>query len=108
EFYDDMLQMVHPDRVVDEAGLASLPLVDPVYPLTGGLAAGNVRRAMYSALGRLRDLPEWQDVAWVARERFPAFATALRQLHRPAEPHDILPEHPAWTRLAYDELLAGQ
>jgi ATP-dependent DNA helicase RecG len=102
------LQMVHPDRVVDEAGLASLPLVDPVYPLTEGLAAGNVRRAMDSALGRLPDLKEWQDEAWVARERFPAFATALRQLHRPAEPHDIFPEHPAWTRLAYDELLAGQ
>ncbi len=25
-----------------------------------------------------------------------------------AEPHDIAPETPAWTRLAYDELLAGQ
>ena len=108
EFYDDMLQMVHPDRVVDEVGLASLPLVDPVYPLTEGLAAGNIRRAMDSALGRLPDLAEWQDEAWLARERFPAFATALRQLHRPAEPHDIFPEHPAWTRLAYDELLAGQ
>src|ERR1700751_5488148 len=29
--YDGHLQMVHPDRVVDEAGLASLPLIDPVY-----------------------------------------------------------------------------
>ena len=35
--YDGMLQMVHPDRVVDEAGLAKLPLVEPVYPLTEGL-----------------------------------------------------------------------
>jgi ATP-dependent DNA helicase RecG len=63
---------------------------------------------MDSALGRLPDLAEWQDEAWLARERFPAFATALRQLHRPAEPDEIFPEHPAWTRLAYDELLAGQ
>ena len=108
EFYDGMLQMVHPDRVVDEAGFAALPLVEPVYPLTEGLALGNVRRAMDGALGRLPDLPEWQDEAWVARERFPAFSAALRHLHRPAEPHDILPETPAWTRLAYDELLAGQ
>ena len=59
-------------------------------------------------LARLPDLPEWQDEAWIARERFPAFAAALRHLHRPAEPHDIAPESPAWTRLAYDELLAGQ
>ena len=103
-----MLQMVHPDRVVDEAGLANLPLVEPVYPLTEGLALSNVRRAMDGALARLPDLPEWQDAAWLARERFPAFADALRHLHRPAEPHDIAPESLAWTRLAYDELLAGQ
>ena len=53
EFYDGMLQMVHPDRVVDEKGFANLPLVEPAYPLTEGLALGNVRRAMDSALGRL-------------------------------------------------------
>ncbi len=108
EFYDGMLQMVHPDRVVDEKGFADLPLVEPVYPLTEGLAIGNVRRAVDGALRRLPELPEWQDEAWVARERFPKFSEALRHLHRPAEPHDIAPESPAWTRLAYDELLAGQ
>jgi ATP-dependent DNA helicase RecG len=108
EFYDGMLQMVHPDRVVDEKGFADLPLVEPVYPLTEGLALGNVRRALDGALARLPALPEWQDAAWIARERFPAFAAALRALHRPAEPHDIAPESLSWTRLAYDELLAGQ
>jgi ATP-dependent DNA helicase RecG len=108
EFYDGMLQMVHPDRIVDEKGFADLPLVEPVYPLTEGLTLGNVRRVMDGALARLPILPEWQDAAWIARERFPAFADALRHLHRPAEPHDILPESLAWTRLAFDELLAGQ
>ena len=108
EFYDGMLQMVHPDRVVDEKGFATLPLVEPVYPLTEGLALGNVRRAVDGALAKLPDLPEWQDEAWVARERLPPFAQALRALHRPHEPHDIAPESLAWTRLAYDELLAGQ
>src|SRR5215471_10663405 len=108
EFYDGMLQMVHPDRVVDEAGFGALPLVEPVYPLTEGLALGNVRRAMDGALGRLPDLSEWQDEAWVARERLPAFAQALRSLHRPTAPTDIAPENLAWTRLAYDELFAGQ
>jgi ATP-dependent DNA helicase RecG len=103
-----MLQMVHPDRVVDEAGFAALPLVEPVYPLTEGLALGNVRRAIDGALTRLPTIPEWQDEAWVAREKFPDFNSALRHLHRPNQPADILPEHPAWTRLAYDELLAGQ
>ena len=108
EFYDGMLQMVHPDRVVDEKGFATLPLVEPVYPLTEGLALGTVRRAIEGALAKLPALPEWQDEAWVSRERLPAFADALRALHRPHEPHDIAPESLAWTRLAYDELLAGQ
>jgi len=108
EFYEGNLQMVHPDRVVDKKGFADLPLVEPVYPLTEGLALGNVRRAVDGALARLPALPEWQDETWVARERFPVFTDALRHLHRPHEPRDILPESPAWTRLAYDELLAGQ
>jgi ATP-dependent DNA helicase RecG len=108
EFYDSSLQMVHPDRVVDEKGFADLPLVEPVYPLTEGLGLGIVRRAMDGAIARLPDLPEWQDEAWLSREQFPAFAGALRQLHRPAEPHDVTPESRAWTRLAFDELLAGQ
>jgi len=108
EVYDRNLQMVHPDRVVDEKGFADLPLVEPVYPLTEGLALGNMRRAMDGAVARLPDLPEWQDEAWISRERFPAFTQALRHLHRPSEPHDIAPESLAWTRLAYDELLAGQ
>src|SRR5690606_35581510 len=58
EFYDGMLQMVHPDRVVDEKGFAALPLVEPVYPLTEGLALGNVRRAVDGALARVPALPE--------------------------------------------------
>jgi ATP-dependent DNA helicase RecG len=106
--YDGMRQMVHPDRVVDEAGLAHLPLVEPVYPLTEGLGLNQVRKTAEAALERVPDLPEWQDPSWVARERYPTFAQALRALHHPAEPADAQPESVAWTRLAYDEFLAGQ
>jgi ATP-dependent DNA helicase RecG len=108
EFYDGMLQMVHPDRVVDEKGFAALPLVEPVYPLTEGLSLNQVRRAVDAALDRLPELAEWQDESWVARERLPTFAQALRALHRPQEPRDVSPDSQAWTRLAYDELVAGQ
>jgi ATP-dependent DNA helicase RecG len=108
ELYDGTLQMVHPDHVVDEAGVTALPLVETVYPLTDGLTAGALRRALNQALDRLPDLPEWQDDAWRSRERLPPFSAALRTLHRPAEPADIAPDGRAWTRLAYDELLAGQ
>ena len=106
--YDDHLQMVHPDRVVDAAGFERLPLIDPVYPLTEGLHPNQVRKALDLALERLPTLPEWQDAAWLARNAFPSFADALRRVHRPAAPDDLLPESTAWSRLAYDELLAGQ
>ena len=86
--YDGTLQMVHPDRVVDEAGLAKLPLVEPVYPLTEGLFASQLRRAIDGALDQLPALPEWQDPAYLGRAGFPSFADALRRVHRPAVPAD--------------------
>jgi ATP-dependent DNA helicase RecG len=106
--YDGMRQMVHPDRIVAEADFSKLPLVEPVYPLTEGLSLHALGKAVNAALARLPELPEWQDASWVARERFPSFAQTLGALHRPTEPSDVLPERLAWSRLAYDELLAGQ
>jgi len=106
--YDGHLQMVHPERVVSEAGFAKLPLLDPVYPLTEGLHPNQVRKAIELALDRVPALPEWQDTEWLKRNGFPAFAEALRTIHRPQTPADLEPQSPAWSRLAYDELLAGQ
>src|SRR5207245_6088970 len=83
-------------------------LVEPVYPLTERLSLNQVGKAAVAALARLPNMPEWQEPSWVARERFPSFADALRLLHRPNDPADILPEGLAWSRLAYDEFLAGQ
>jgi ATP-dependent DNA helicase RecG len=106
--FDGMLQMVHPDRVVDEKGLANLPLLDPVYPLTEGLSQGQVHRAAQAALAKVPTLPEWQDDPWLKTRGSPAFGDAVALLHRPEAVGDILPEGPAWSRLAHDELLAGQ
>src|ERR1700749_4568809 len=106
--YDGHLQMLHPERVVDATGFASLPLIDPVYPMTEGLHANQLRKALDVALSRIPDLPEWQDAAWLTQQDFPGFAQALRHVHRPAEPADLEPQSKAWSRLAYDELLAGQ
>jgi ATP-dependent DNA helicase RecG len=106
--YDGHLQMVHPDRVVDAAGFARLPLIDPVYALTEGIYPNQLGKAIELALDRLPELPEWQDAAWRKRNAFPGFADALRKVHRPASPDDLKPESAAWSRLAYDELLAGQ
>jgi len=108
DLYDGMLQMVHPDRIVDEAGFARLPLVEPIYPLTEGLFESQVRKAIDGALEKLPTLPEWQDAAFLAKQEFPPFADALRNLHRPQSPLDVNPDTLAWHRLAYDEFLAGQ
>ena len=108
QMYDGTLQVTHPDRVVDEAGFAKLSGIDPVYPLTEGLALGSVRRAVAQALQKLPDLPEWISPEIIRRCKFPPIAEALNRVHLPVELTDILPDGPFWSRLAFDELLAGQ
>jgi ATP-dependent DNA helicase RecG len=108
QMFDGTLQIVHPDRVIDEAGLAKLSGIDPVYPLTEGLALGSLRRAVAQALQKLPDLPEWINPEILRRCGFPSWAEALHRVHIPTELTDILPEGPFWSRLAFDELLAGQ
>jgi len=108
QMYDGTLQITHPDRVVDEEGFAKLSGIDPVYPLTEGLALGSLRRAMAQALQKLPDLPEWISPELIRRCKFPKVAEALNRVHVPVELTDILPDGPFWSRLAFDELLAGQ
>jgi uroporphyrinogen-III synthase len=108
ESYDGMLQMVHPERVVDAEQFASMALVEPLYPLTEGLTQNTLRRAIAAALATVPVLPEWLDPAHAAREQWPDFAAALTALHRPAAPPDLTPDGKAWSRLAYDEMLASQ
>ncbi|MGH6714639.1 MAG: ATP-dependent DNA helicase RecG [Bradyrhizobium sp.] len=106
--YDGMPQIVHPDRVVDEAAFAKLSGIDPVYPLTEGLALGALRRAMALALQKLPELPEWISADVLRRCHFPPIREALNRVHVPREMTDVLPDGPFWSRLAFDELLAGQ
>ncbi|QIB35842.1 ATP-dependent DNA helicase RecG [Ancylobacter pratisalsi] len=101
--YDGIPQMSHPNWVVDEAGLAKMPQIEPAYPLVEGLGHGHIRRAVDAALARTGELPEWSHEA-----RGIGFHAALAQVHQPREPLDADPLGPAWKRLAYDELLAGQ
>jgi ATP-dependent DNA helicase RecG len=108
QMYDGTLQITHPDRVVDEEGFAKLSGIDPVYPLTEGLAIGSVRRAVAQALQKLPALPEWISPDVIRRCKFPPIAEALNRVHVPVELTDILPDGPYWSRLAFDELLAGQ
>jgi ATP-dependent DNA helicase RecG len=115
DLWDGTRQMVHPSRILDEAGLADLPAVEPIYGATEGLTSRAINKLAVAALDRLAPLPEWQDPAWLARNRFPGFADALRTEHRPEEapprgtdPLQPPPASPARRRLAYDEILASQ
>jgi ATP-dependent DNA helicase RecG len=108
QMFDGIPQIVHPDRVVDEASFAKLSGIDPVYPLTEGLALGSLRRAIAQALQKLPSLPEWISPEVIRRCKFPDIAQALHRVHMPVEITDILPDGPFWSRLAFDELLAGQ
>src|SRR6201985_873648 len=108
QMFDGVPQIVHPDRGVDEAGFAKLSGIDPVYPLTEGLALGSLRRAVAQALQKLPDLPEWITPEVIRRCHFPPIKEALNRVHVPVELTDILPDGPFWSRLAFDELLAGQ
>ena len=108
QMFDGVPQIVHPDRVVDEAGFAQLSGIDPVYPLTEGLALGSLRRAIAQALQKLPELPEWISPEVIRRCHFPPIREALNRVHIPIELTDILPGGPFWSRLAFDELLAGQ
>ncbi|MBL8588486.1 MAG: DEAD/DEAH box helicase, partial [Methylobacteriaceae bacterium] len=109
ELWDGHLQMVHPDRVLDAAGIERLPPVEPVYGLTEGLSPRILAKAAEAALKRVpADLPEWIDPALLAQKGWPDFRAALAALHSPATPEAVAPEAPARARLAYDEMLANQ
>ena len=108
ESYGETLQMPHPDHIVAPEAADTLPLLEPVYPLTAGLTIKTIAKAVSGALERLARHPEWLEPTLVERERWPAFHDALGTLHRPQDTTDVSNIGPPWQRLAYDELLANQ
>ena len=109
ELWDGYRQIVHPDRVLDEAGLARMPPVEPVYGLTEGLFQSVVAKASAGALARVAaNIPGWLDPAFQSARNLPGFREALESLHQPQTPQALDPAGPARLRLAYDEFLAHQ
>ena len=108
ESYRERPQMPHPDYVVAPEDAGTLPLHEPVYPLTEGLPGKVMLRAVRSALDKVPVLPEWLDPAFCKTRGWQTFADALQAAHAPQSDRDLQPLTAVRQRLAYDELLANQ
>jgi ATP-dependent DNA helicase RecG len=104
------LEMVHP-RFAKADDATPLPTqLTPVYPTTAGLGQATLRRAVERALAA--PIPDTLPAGWLAELGLPELETSIRLLHQP--PLDCAlaelesRQHPAWQRLAFDELLAQQ
>ena len=100
ERFGDMLQIVHPDHVVEEDGEPLQRLCEPVYRLSEGLTQPKIAGLVDQSLSRTPDLPEWIDSSQVNKEDWPTWRDALVLAHKGENA-------PARDRLAYDELLAN-
>jgi len=98
--YGDMLQIVHPDHMVEEGGETLQRLCEPVYALAEGLTQPKLASLVAQSLEKLPDLPEWIEPGQFAQQGWPSWNDALKLAHRG--------EHAAARdRLAYDEMLAN-
>jgi len=98
--YGQMLQIVHPDHVAEDAGALAGQVREPVYALSEGLTQGRLASLVAQALKAAPELPEWCERGLVERMGWPAWREAIERAHR-------RPDGAARDRLAYDELLAN-
>ena len=108
EHFNNEIRIHHPDHVVPIEELDAVAGIEPVYPLTAGLTPRTLAKAVQAALARAPELPEWIEPSLFKREGWTGWRAALAQMHAPQSPADLLPEHPARRRLAYDEVLSNQ
>ncbi|TCU20662.1 ATP-dependent DNA helicase RecG [Rhizobium azibense] len=108
DWFNGRATIVHPDYIVKAGDTESLPLVEPVYPLTAGLSPKTLHKIIEAAVLRMPELPEWIDLSLAQAQGLPSIADSFRMLHEPRDPTDVDPQAPARRRLAYDEFLAGQ
>jgi ATP-dependent DNA helicase RecG len=108
ELYEDRLQMTHPDMVGRLDERENLMRVQPVYPLTEGLSQNMLGKAIFGALERAPELPEWLDPAFLKERGWVSWCDALVAAHTPLELTDLYNGTQDRARLAYDEVLASQ
>ena len=102
------IQMVHPDHIALPGDIAKLQSLEPVYPLTEGLTAKPLGKAIAASLARAPELDEWIDSAYLAQQQWRGWGDALRAAHAPDGEAALEGLAPDRARLAFDELLANQ
>lgn len=107
-FFNGEKQITHPDYVVEPEKFATLPLVEPVYPLTQGLSSKALAKLVRQVVESVPSLPEWIAPETLASRNWPNFGAAMHMVHLPTAPGEAELWSPARMRLAYDEYLAGQ
>ncbi|MBB3994554.1 ATP-dependent DNA helicase RecG [Sulfitobacter undariae] len=108
ELFDSVPQMVHPDFTVAEEEADSIPVFEPVYPLTHGVTQKLMYKATRGALQLIPPMGEWIEPSQITKTGWPDFAAACETAHAPQALSDVTSTSPARERLAYDELLAHQ
>ncbi len=108
ERFQGRVQMAHPDRIVGEDQADELLKLEPTYPLTAGLPAGTLRKAIELAVDRAPELPEWMNGPLKEQRGWPGWRQAIGFIHGPSGQGDLEPTAPGRVRLAYDELLSNQ
>ncbi len=108
EWYQNKVQMNHPDHVIAPKDIDQLPLYEPVYSMTIGLTAKQINRAIIGAMKLVPEMPEWIPPHTLSLLRWKGWDASVRTAHTPKNAQDLLPEAPPRARLAYDELLANQ
>ncbi len=106
--YNAQWQIVHPEILKTPKTALTETQFEPIYPLTQGITTRILRDIIDKALDTASFPSEWLDASILGAQKWPSLPDALRQLHDPGRPSDILPSSPARMRLAFDELLAHQ
>ena len=107
-FFHKSFQMAHPDHIVTEEEFKTLPKVESVYGLTGGLHQKSMQKTVQNSLLRVPDLPEWIEPSFVKMCKWKPWKQAIKSIHSPQGENDLSPLNPDRVRLAYDEILANQ
>ena len=101
-------QITHPDYVLKLDDKETMPVIEPVYPLTAGLTLKTIGKAIRGSLAKDPELKEWLDKPLKKQNNWPNWHEALQRCHTPESLDDLEPLTRSRTRLAYDELLANQ